>query len=286
MSILTKIFVVLTTILAVLLVPLMVAYVNNTDHYKADLEATQQQLQAAVARAQLLEVEQQNAEKEDASREDLIQAATSSLQNQLNEKLSEINSLKANLVAKDDQLTRTSSDLSAAVTAKKQSQNIIDKLNSELLTRRNEAIEAQRDLLAISDQLQEKTADLESMNEQVRLLQEQLADLEAQLAEAKQKQLKGETPTVAVAATSVPVLETPVQGIITGVENVAEDTFVAINLGSNDDVAAGMNFIIHKNGEYVGSMVITKVDLNSSAGRVTLAKGEVSRNLQVMSADF
>lgn len=290
MSILTKIFVVLTTILAVLLVPLMVAYVNNTDHYKGELESTQKQLAAAVERAQIVEVQLTNRQKEDSAREAEMQGTIASLQNKLNERAAQIQTLQATMIAKEDELTRKSADLSAAVRAKEQSQQIIDKLNTEVLQRRKEAIEAQRDLLAVTDQLQEKTADLESLNEQVRLLQEQLADLDAQLADAKKAQLTGAPSGGTASAPSTPAATTltgtPVRGLVTQVESVADDTYVAINLGSNDDVSPGMSFIIHNNGQYIASMVVTKVDLNASAGRVTLAKGDVTKNLQVMSSNF
>ena len=53
MSVLTKVFVVLATILAVLLVPLMIAYVNNTAHFKTELVEAQAQRQVAATRAQI-----------------------------------------------------------------------------------------------------------------------------------------------------------------------------------------------------------------------------------------
>src|SRR5690606_9131386 len=134
-------------------------------------------------------------------------------------------------------------------------------------------------------ELQEKTTTLATLTEQVRLMQEQLKDAQDELAKRQTQQVVAAAST-GTSTAPAPLPSVSIRGEITAVESVGDQTFVAINVGKQDQVAEGMHFIIHSGDQYVGSLTITKVDLNSSAGRVTLKRGDITKNLDVMASAF
>ena len=72
------------------------------------------------------------------------------------------------------------------------------------------------------------------------------------------------------------VPETPIRGQVTRVEQIDDETFVEVNVGTNDGVATNMKFLVHRGSQFLGSLVITNVDVQSSAGRMQLLQGQVA----------
>ncbi len=284
MSIVTKIFVVLVTIFAVVHVSLVIAYVNNTAAIKGALEDATQEVAAARTQARLIEAEM--AATQDNVADTVAEAAQGRQQLR-----NEIDELTTELAGKDQQIAELKSDLattraqiSTLAAGDEQTARIIQMLESELSQKRDALIKADKQNIELTDQNQELAVDIDTMREQVRLLQEKLAGARQQLVEMEQRQQRVVT-AAGDQARPVPAIK-PIRGKITNVQQVDGETFVAVNVGSNDQVAEGMMFIIHRGDDYIGSLEITNVDLNASAGRVTLARSEVEPELKVMASDF
>ena len=61
-----------------------------------------------------------------------------------------------------------------------------------------------------------------------------------------------------------------INGQITNISRLDDDTFVELNIGSNDGVEKNMKFRIHRQGDFIANLVVTVVDIDACSGRVTL----------------
>lgn len=299
MSLLTKVFVVLTTVVAILIVPLMVAYVNNTDHFREQAQAEREAAAVAEARVEWLETYQ--ADLQDALTQQQAEIATdqeefanelAAREQQLQGRDQRIAELERDLDEKEEQIGLLTGD-------KSRISEIVASVRQDLAEARAKRDAAFDELRSTARDLQEARLQLENLNEQVRVLDERTV-----AAEARNQQLRNEIQELqtrlaqqtTVAAqdqdqqptedfTGVSPEVGDIRGVVTDVATVGGDeTFVEINVGSNDQVVRGMNFIIHDGDRYIGSMVVTNVDLNASAGRITLARGQVQPNDQVLAS--
>ncbi|NBC11053.1 MAG: hypothetical protein GVY24_04855 [Planctomycetes bacterium] len=283
MSIVTKIFVVLTTILALVIVPLMIAYVHNTAGIKGELEDVEQRRAVAVKEAQIINAQMAQTQNQVARAVEEADQARQRRLNEIDDLMTQITSKQQQITDLQNSLDQRNAQINTLVAGNEQSGKIIQMLEEELGEKRDRLVKADRQNIELTDKNQELRVKVDTMNEQVRLLQEKLAGTREQLVEIEQQRrhgVSGDDETRPVPAVR------PIRGMITNVREVDGETFVAVNVGSNDQVAEGMLFIIHKADQYVGSLKITNVDLNSSAGRVTLTRGSVRPDLEVMASDF
>lgn len=290
MSIITKIFVVLATVLAIVNVALMVSYVNNNQHIKGQYLDALGQVAVAETAARIAEQQKKAADEVHATAMQTVEQDKAGLVDRINKLLTELQSKDVAITDLRGRLVSVQADLKQSIDSQKQAHQIITALEDEVKSRRESAITAEKRTVELTDQNQELETRLQLAIENVRLLKEQMTDAEDQIKELKTKvsQVASAPTTPGTSGISdLPTVLAPadIRGIITSVQQVNEnELFVAVNVGSNDLVAPGMNFIIHEGENYVGSLTITRVDLNESAGRVTLQKGEVRQNQQVLAS--
>jgi hypothetical protein len=286
-SIVTKIFVVLTTVLAILFVPLVVAFVNNAQSHKEDAKTQRGLKLRAQSAAEVAEFQLGQAQTTFSTALDKVEAEKTSLQNKINDLVSENNSQSLVIADQRDRLAGVQADLKEAIDSSKQAHKIITTLKDELKLRRDQAVKADKRITELTDQNQELETRMELAVANVRLLKEQLAAAEAQIVDLRSRveSRQGVVSASDDAQAPRPVPPVSIRGYVTDVQAIGEtDVFVEISVGSNDQVAEGMNFIIHEGERYIGSLEVTKVDLNRSAGRVTLKEGEVRARQQVVAS--
>jgi hypothetical protein len=76
--------------------------------------------------------------------------------------------------------------------------------------------------------------------------------------------------------------ETPIRGQVMEVRQQDGQTFVQLNVGEKDNVLPDMKFWVHRGEKFLGTVRITAVNAQSSAGKVQLAQGTVKKNDQVL----
>ncbi|MFA7236319.1 MAG: hypothetical protein WC058_05595 [Phycisphaeraceae bacterium] len=289
MSVLTKVFVVLATILAVLLVPLMIAYVNNTDHFKTDYETEKAMKGVAETRAQIVEASLARAQEAQATALAKVNAEKAGLDAQIQNITGKFTAEQVAKINAQNELATKNAQISQLTAGQEQAGKIIADQAKQLDELQNKFMTTEKRFVEVSNVLEEKTTTLATLTEQVRLIQEQLKDAQDELAQRQTQQIAAPgtgTPGTGSAVQAAPLPPVTIRGQITAVEAVGDQTFVAINVGRQDNVAEGMHFIIHHGDQYLGSVTITKVDLNSAAGRVTLKRGDIAKNLDVMATAF
>jgi hypothetical protein len=286
---LTKVFVVLVTVLSVVLVALVVPFVANTENYKAKLAVAQSDRDAASARAKGLETAAGIAAERDAERVANLVNENRLLTTQRNEYANKLGDISSSLSSERASKGKADADVSRLSASNAQLTSITAALQTELSLRRKENEEKQATAIAQADQIRDLEGAKETLSRQVRSLQQQvvavqdrsktLEDAMARLDPSTRAQIMGGEQT------GGPEFEasTPILGKITAVQRVAEDTFVQINVGKNDGVQANMKFLVHRGNQFLGTLVITTVDGRAAAGRLRLSQGDIVAGDAVLS---
>jgi uncharacterized phage infection (PIP) family protein YhgE len=263
--ILTKILVALACILSVFLAALTIAYTANADRIVAD----HTQLTARVAAAEAAAA----AEKITAG--DLQVRMTAQLEQarqELTEAQSRVRQLmtdNAKLVAEKMQAVAGRESLDARISEMGETiklyHSLIQNYAVEISRLRDNELKDRERRIELDDRI----ADLESQRD---VLQQSVRELQEQLAEARAVIEQGVRGTAAAARTTEPFVSTG--PLIRGrIEQVQTDpgtsrVLAAINVGSSDGVREQMLFRIVRGGQFIGNLVITRVDSRTAVGSI------------------
>ncbi len=279
MHILTKVFIVLITLLAIFMVPLVVVSAKNQVTWKVkalqaevDREAVREQLnqardshQAALARLanessdfsqRLASMEAQLTASEEARRsmEDDLLASRSSASNQgaMNRSLSK--SLQA------------STDLTQGLVSR------VGELRTRALTAEERRVELDEALRDLNSRLESAVAAQRALQEQINLLKDEKETAKSRVAAyvarfgALDDQVTQNTDGVAPDRT--------LDATILDVRRIGDRTLAEIDAGSRDGVKVGWVMTVGDNGIFIGRLRITHVDINRSTGIITLEDSE------------
>ncbi len=286
MSILTKIFVVLATIFALLLAAVIVPYVQMTTSIKEKLQDTRQELSAAKNAASLLETKRGLSENQLALDLEKKTDQLTEVRNDLKDLNTQIQNREVALMELRNNLLGTESKNADLTSANKQAQKIMETQAAEIKERRAKMIEQKQEIVQLNTRLSELITENGMMLQQVRLVTEKIKELQAVNDEmaGQIERLQALAPVETAKAEQLPPPPPvqPIRGVITNVQKIDSEIFAAVNVGTNDKVVEGMEFMIYRNSQFMGNLTITKVDLQSSAGRVSLPQGEITANLEVL----
>ena len=288
MSILTKIFVVLVTVLSVALVAMVVPFAMNVETFKQKYYDAAAEVHVAKAQVQELKAAKTRAENELNQQKQAEATAIANLKNQLARMQTDMNLALAQKVAAENQAADIRAELSTLTSSLEQATDIHGLLQAEIRRRREESLKLQQENIALNNTLRDQKTMLESLGEINRFNKEEIVGLEEQNRDLRERLQAAAVDTGDEA--EKPVFKSPVQlrGTVTEVRHVGDNTFVAINLGSNDGVREGMQFVIHDDNTFVGNAVVHTVELNEAAARVTLVpeNQQIQANQQVWSGDM
>ncbi len=279
MHILTKIFVVLVALLAILLVPLVVVSTQNQEHWRADAMS----FKADVARLR----------SEQVSDRQLAQASQANLQSQLAEygareqalraSLQESQSgaldVQARLDTANNQLAMHQSQQAAMSQSMKTSTTLSEKLVADLEFLRTRALTAERQRAELTERLAELDSQIQVAQSVQRALREE--------NESLKREQKKMTTTVSEYVAQYGELGSSVMSLDDGIApdrnleaTVVEvargdsQTLVVIDAGSRDGVQEGWLMTIGDGGTFIGRLRIIEVDLNRSTGLLTLESND------------
>ncbi|MHC4082188.1 MAG: hypothetical protein ACYSU2_12810 [Planctomycetota bacterium] len=273
MHVLTKIFIVLVSLLAVLLVPLVVVYARNEDNFKARWAAAVDQ--AAVA-SQNVETSGITHAEERARLELQIRELTDDSKTLAREReaaLTDVRRLDGELAASRNQQGEIRADLATISSAVSAGQDLIESLLSEVRTMRSEALAAERRSVELDEALRDITGQLESAVAARRAVQEELQQLREEHARALERvavyvekygrvELEG--------GPLPPAITVDLDATVVSVRRGAEQTLAEINAGSRDGVQEGWIMTIGRAGNFLGNLRIIAVDINNATGIVEL----------------
>jgi hypothetical protein len=268
--ILTKAFMVLATLLAILLSGLVIAYAANTDRIRADYVA----MQTAVA----------TKDSALATTGSVSGATISRLQGDLQGRDDQNSRLQGQITSLQDEKSQLQIDKDRAVADRLTTENKISELSelartqatllenyrNEVTGLRKNELTAKSRMLEFEDRINDLQAQRDVLDQNYRALQEEIAQLK------RDGQLTGGATGLASAP------EQPWQNtgplIMGRIESLQRDpatnrVMAKISVGSNDRVAKNMLMRIVRNNEFVANVVVTQADLSYSIGAIdTLGK--------------
>lgn len=272
MHVLTKIFIVLVSLLAVLLVPLVVVYAHNEDSYKSRFES--EGAIAAVA-SQNLENARIAGTQREAELQLQIQELTSANQAIAREReaaAADIRRLQVELGELHNQQTGVTSNLATIASAIKTAQDLIDSLLTEVRTMRAEAADAERRVVQLDEALRDKTSQLDVAVAARRALQEELQELKDDHAWALERVATYEKKygrLDATTATATPA-SVDLDATVLNVRRSNEQTLAEINAGSRDGLRQGWVLMVGRAGNFLGNLRIIAVDVNRATGIIEM----------------
>jgi len=277
-STLTKVFVLLVSVLAIFLSGVVVTFVVNTEHWRV---AYQDQERLAKA-AQVTAVVAEEAMKRGIARRDnMIQVLNNNLRT-LESQNSEMlrrweTEAQARSLAENESFTAValSKSLQSTIhnmfTAQNAIQNDLDEAHRAMLTAQAQTVQLTREL----NGERVRAESLESIGrqrlEKIYELEDENTTIRSKLQEVALKSKDWDEMGDQVA--QVPIRESGVaiRGQITDVES----DLASISVGSADGVRKNMKFLVYRDDLYLGDLLITHVESSQSAGRIKVAKGTV-----------
>ncbi len=289
MHVLTKLFIVLVSLLAVLLVPLVVVYAYNENSYKARY---MEQVQRAAAAAEALDAEQRmNAVEVNhltgSMRE--LEASKAQVQRELDNALADARRLDARLATSEGAQAEFQAKLDTLIKAVESGQMLTSSLVDEMRTLRNDALVRERQKVELDEALRETVALLEQANEARRALQEELQRLTVEHGETLNKlaEIYAMYPPARDARAGMMresegiQPDKDLQATVLNVRRSTGATYAEIDAGSRDGVKVGWKMAIGFGGNFVANLRITEVDINRSVGIVELEDAKSGLTVQV-----
>lgn len=282
MSIFTKIFVVLVMVLSVVLVALIVPFVVNTANYRDKWQSEQIAAQVAVRNAANREADLTHRLDRKSQEAHRLRQQVSSLETDLAAQNQRMNEQQRTIIRLQNENADVRSQLARLSSGLEQQAQVTGLLQEEVRERRDGQLRLQTQAIELGDELRASTTQVDTLSRQIRLLTEHNTDLTRQNEELMARVEMFATPDVEEALDTGFDPQNVIRGNVTQVQEIGDQTFVALNVGNNDTVREGMRFTIHHGDQYLGDVVITQVDQNTSAGRVVLQRAEITDDAQVV----
>jgi len=276
--ILTKIFIVLVTLLAVAIVPLVATFVVNEDTYKVRWENSKAALFVTNTRAT-------DAEKALVSERALLQqeldarsATIAGLTTELSSTKTALDTLHADRGQLQASLAQRDANMQSLTSASDVNSRIKERFVDENYELRNRVLQVVRSLQEIEDKLEESRQDFEVAEAAKRKAQEDRRRFEIELASIQEMvdayiARFGELETVAVASSGIAPDRT-LTATVLAVSRNDNEVLAEINVGSRDGVKEGWIMAVGDGSSFFGRLQIAEVDINRSIGRISLESSD------------
>ncbi|QDU72323.1 hypothetical protein [Mucisphaera calidilacus] len=282
MSFLTKVLVVLVSVLSILLVALTVPFVATIEDAQTELAQTKNSLEVAEAKARSAQTEINAAMSAGAEKSAAMQATIEQLTGELAKTQSESAESRAALVDANSKLVQREADTSSLSATARQNAELITELTNRIAATETRRVDAETKRVELQDQVSELASLRDSLERTVRRLKESQAQLEranAQLVASIAKLPEDQRAIVMGETTQEDAFEIEpdrlIRGEVTGIDQIDQLMLVQVNVGEVDGVEKNMIFRIHRQGQFLGQLRITTVDTDNAAGSISLAQGAI-----------
>jgi hypothetical protein len=283
-STLTKVFIVLTAVLAIVSSILYISSAAQWDNWR-DLAMRYQAAEQAAQTARM------NAEATTAASLAMKDDALAQRARDIGDLQKKTQDQGNELARVNSELARKSNEALSFEAGRTKLQEILGVTTGELqgLQKQNQSLQTSNmDLQTRNSKLNsrvlELTANVTILTDQLRNLQEKNYAYEQQITQLQKGGGAGTMlPTGGPAAPGATAVVPQVRGNIQGRIIDIAGNYASINIGESSGVAPGMTFMIHRDGSYVGDLVIDNVRPTEAGGKLALVKGEVKKGDPVRS---
>jgi uncharacterized protein YhaN len=274
--VLTKIFIVLVTLLSMMLVPLVVVYAHNEDSYQTRYQRSESQ--TAVLRSAFEGAKASHGAelvRKDAKIQEL-DASNNELRRVVSQQEAEVRKLEARAAQAEEMDNEIRTQLTKLANAVDAGQQLSEVLIEDLAGLREDALTSERQKVELDEALRDALAKLDAATEARRALQEELQrlrDEHALLLEKVQAYVAkvGEIDTDTYLTERGGIFpDRDLDTTIIAVNRSSEQVLAEIDAGSRDGVREGWVMTIGNGATFVASLRITDVDINRAVGVVEL----------------
>ena len=291
MHILTKVFVVLVSLLAIALVPLAAVQASNQAVLRQQIKDKDVQVSAARSELDTERALRAKAENDTALQIKDLDAEKNRLQSDLAQNGLRVRSLEADI--SQSKIRLASLEQTIAVTMD------VDRAKTELTKTLSEELDKQRTMLTDCERIRiDVEQKLGKTDSDLRVAQEALGDLKEQIASLSSEKVKSDQVVQSFTAkfgtaetesgSSIPATVIPDRNVSASIVNVRRtdnQVYAEIDAGSRDGVKVGWTMTIGDGARFIGKLKITSVDVNKSVGTVELedvaARGAVRAGQKV-----
>jgi hypothetical protein len=270
-SALTKIFVVLVVLLAIIQTAGMVVWINRSEQFQTSIKKLKDDVKAKEAEkastaAQMAMV---------SGQKDQLQQI---MQKQIDAGKQEIEALKGAMVSKDTQLAEVNSNLAQSSAAGKSAsdaltvaQKTVDQQTGAINDLRKSELALQQRVAEQSFAINDWTNKYEVVNRQERDDREQITQLSGDNQKLKDTLHKaGVTEASARNLTGESLVR--VEGVVRKAENIQGIPYATISVGAADQVTKGMQFKVidpKSPNPFLGYLIVDRVEPNEAVGHLT-----------------
>ncbi len=283
MSVLTKVFVLILTVLSIALSMLTIGTMARQENFRQSAAAWKAEAAAAVAQSDAVSANAQLEQQRALARLEDNQAELTRLRSDINDFRIKLANADQKIASATNQLNNEQAQATSLAehnklleTARTREQELVAKLSerNSRLTREN---------IDLNDRVKELTANMAMAQSRVRALKEQLGGgMGEAYGAAPVRQIPGGSAIVQsyTPSASTPIglsdITAPIRGEVTAVRgDLAE-----ISVGSADGVGHGMRFLLYRRTggapKYVGTLRVTAVEANVAAGVIEQSDGDIS----------
>ncbi|WP_432799491.1 hypothetical protein [Poriferisphaera sp. WC338] len=291
MSLLTKAFVVVVTVLSVLLVALTVSFVANTNDAKEEAKKHESNFKGAQVRLRKLQSDIESMQSTESARIATLNGTVAELTATIAQQRRDIAESEARNKSMVSSLNEQKANVARLTATSNLSVTLLEKVNSELNDGRSQLVDTETKLVQAIDRINELETEREGLirslqhnKENAVALAEELEKIETAIASLPQDMQQQVYNTGEGTVKVKPSHQ--IVGQIDLVKAYGEVTMVQINVGKNDGVAENMEFMVHRGSEYVGTLIVTKVDARDAAGQLTLVNGAIQAGDTVLAGSF
>ncbi len=286
MHVLTKIFVVLVSLLTCMLVPLVVAYAYNENSYADEYAEAEAQARAAESDLQSarsgFDTARATLETENAQ----LQQTVGDLRRELGELEVALRQAQQQRIEAESRQSEFQAQLSTLASSIEVGQTVRETLLSEVRDLRDRMLDAERERVELDQAYQLALSEKEVAEKARRALEEELAqirDERSSALEQVQRYVSRYGPIDASDAVQLGVrpdraLETRVVQVLRS----SDETLAEIDAGSRDGVKVGWVMTISDESGFVARLRITEVDINRAVGVVELEQSPVEQQDKVI----
>lgn len=282
MTTITKVFVILVCLFALIFTPLAIQFAARTHNWKAAAEGLRDQAETAYAHERSAYAV---AASEIEYYQDLLKTERDSLA-AAQKQIADLGQQLQKATQTNNELATSQDSLKRSVTLLTSQLDVESKRNDELNTAREASLKSERELrtqnLQLADRVKDLSAEVAILNQQNQQRVAELASFREENRKLRDQMKLGQggqtvstsTPT-AVAATPA-VATGPVSGEITDVSG----PLATLNVGSASGVREGMVVVVTRTGNYICDLEVTSnVGPNEAVGRIMYE--EAGRRIRV-----
>lgn len=286
MHVLTKIFVVLVSLLACMLVPLVVTYSYNEDSYANKFAKASSDTQAANAELRTARSGFDTARAQLETRNGQLQESVKDLRSDIGETEVNLRRAEQDRIEAESRQSEFQAQLGTLAAAIEVGQTVRETLLSEVRDLRDRMLDSERERVELDQAYQLALSEKDVAEKARRALEEQLAQIREELSSAlDQAQQYASKFGPLNASDYVQLGVTPDRDLetrIVEVRRTADEVLAEIDAGSRDGVKIGWTMTVSNKQGFVARLRITEVDINRAVGVIELEQGRVSQGNRVL----